>query len=94
MIVSDTPSCGITYAHHSDDSRGIIYDRNMFIVQATGNRKRNLLMHFLVLTIFVGTAIKNPDRKFLKNFLKTFLMAVGGGRHYHECGHIYVNIVC
>ncbi len=37
MIVSDAPSCGITYDHHSDDSSGIIYDRNMFIVQATSD---------------------------------------------------------
>jgi hypothetical protein len=33
--VSDAPSCGITYGHHSDDSRGVIYDRNVFIKQAT-----------------------------------------------------------
>ncbi len=32
----DVPNCGGTYNRHSDDSRGIIYDRNMFIVQATG----------------------------------------------------------
>jgi len=31
----DAPSCGITYGHHSDDSRGVIYDRNIFIKQAT-----------------------------------------------------------
>jgi len=24
-IVSDAPSCGITYGHHSDNSRGVIY---------------------------------------------------------------------
>ncbi len=33
--VSDAPSCGITYGHHSDDSRGVIYDRNIFIKQTT-----------------------------------------------------------
>ncbi len=33
--ISDAPSCGVTYDHHSDDSRGTIHDRNMFIVQAT-----------------------------------------------------------
>jgi hypothetical protein len=37
MIISDTPSCGINYDRHSDDSRGIIYDHTMFIVQATDN---------------------------------------------------------
>ncbi len=35
MIVSDAPSCGVTYDRHSDDSRGIIYDRTMFMVQDT-----------------------------------------------------------
>ncbi len=35
-IVSDAPNCGITYNRHSDDSRDVIYDRNIFIVQATG----------------------------------------------------------
>ncbi len=25
MIVSDAPSCGVTYNHHSDNSRGVIY---------------------------------------------------------------------
>ncbi len=34
-IMNDAPNCGITYDHHSDDSRGIICDLNMFIVQAT-----------------------------------------------------------
>ncbi len=24
-IISDGPSCGITYSHSSDDSRGVIY---------------------------------------------------------------------
>ncbi len=37
IIVSDAPSCVITYGHYSDDSRGIIYDCIMFIVQATGH---------------------------------------------------------
>ncbi len=34
-IVSDPPNCGITYNCHSDYSRGVIYDHNVFIVQAT-----------------------------------------------------------
>jgi hypothetical protein len=37
MLVSDIPSCGITYNHHSDGSVGVIYNLNMFIIQATGN---------------------------------------------------------
>ncbi len=36
MIIIDIQSYGVTYDHHSDDSRGIIYDQNMFIVQAKG----------------------------------------------------------
>jgi hypothetical protein len=34
--LSDFPSCGVTCDRHSDDSSGVIYDHNMFIVQATG----------------------------------------------------------
>jgi hypothetical protein len=33
-MVSNAPSCGVTYDRHSDDSSGVIYDRKMFIVQA------------------------------------------------------------
>ncbi len=44
MIVNDAPSCGITYDCHSDDSRGIIYDSIMFIIQGTGV---NDVKHFL-----------------------------------------------
>jgi hypothetical protein len=36
MIISDTSSCGITYNHHSDYSRGVIYDGNIFIIQVPG----------------------------------------------------------
>jgi hypothetical protein len=35
MTVSETPSCGVTYYCHPDDSRGVIYDRNIFIILAT-----------------------------------------------------------
>jgi hypothetical protein len=34
-IVSDVPSCGITYSRHSDNSRSVIYDRILFVIQAT-----------------------------------------------------------
>jgi len=34
-LVSYDPSCGVTYDHHSDDSRGLIYDRNIFIIHDT-----------------------------------------------------------
>ena len=36
MIRSDALSCGGTYDRQSDDSRGIIYDRKMFMEQAVG----------------------------------------------------------
>jgi hypothetical protein len=36
VIWSDAPSCGITYDHHSDNSRGVIYTpREHLIVQAS-----------------------------------------------------------
>ncbi len=34
--ISDAPSCGVTYDCHLDDSRGVIYDSNIFIIHATG----------------------------------------------------------
>jgi hypothetical protein len=37
MTVSDTPRCGVTYKRDSDDSRGVIYDHNIFIIQANGS---------------------------------------------------------
>jgi hypothetical protein len=36
MIVGDATAWSITYDRHSDDSRGVIYNRNTFIKQATG----------------------------------------------------------
>jgi len=41
MNISDTPSCGITYDHHSDASGGFIWDCNIFIIQTTGVKIRN-----------------------------------------------------
>ncbi len=32
MNISEAPSCGITYDHHIDDSRGFIYDHNIFVL--------------------------------------------------------------
>jgi len=31
MTLSDAQSCGITYDQHSDNSRGVIYDLNIFV---------------------------------------------------------------
>ncbi len=36
MIMGDATSWNVTYGHHSDDSRGVIYDCNIFIKQAIG----------------------------------------------------------
>ncbi len=38
MTVSDAPSCGIICNCHSDESRGVIYSHNIFIVQGTDGR--------------------------------------------------------
>ncbi len=35
MIISHATSNGVTYDHHSDDCRGIIYKRKMFLVEVT-----------------------------------------------------------
>jgi len=35
MTVSDAPSCGITYNHHSDNARCVIYNSNIYVTQAT-----------------------------------------------------------
>ncbi len=37
MTESKALSCGITYNHHSDNSRVVIYDHNIFIIQTTVN---------------------------------------------------------
>ena len=37
MTISDAPSCYITYDHHSDDSRGFIYDVKCFIKLSQNN---------------------------------------------------------
>ncbi len=42
MTISDTPSFGITYDCHSNDSRGVIYDLNIFIIQATGEAQMSI----------------------------------------------------
>jgi hypothetical protein len=36
MIVGDATTWSITYDRHSDNSRGVIYDCNNFIIQETG----------------------------------------------------------
>ncbi len=35
MTVCDAPCCAITYDRHSYDSKGVIYDCNICIIQAT-----------------------------------------------------------
>ncbi len=63
--MSDTPGSGITYDHHSDDSKGIIYDRNMFIVQATGVRYLSLYKHFQYATVTRGL-VSRPGKLEIK----------------------------
>jgi hypothetical protein len=36
-ILSDATTCMVTYDHHADDFRGVIYDGNILKIQATGN---------------------------------------------------------
>jgi hypothetical protein len=57
--ISDAPSCCITYSCHSDDFRVVIYDRNIFIVQATGVNFINILHKNLNMLInFENTALE------------------------------------
>jgi hypothetical protein len=39
MILGDATTWFFTYDHHSDNSRGVIFDRNILIIQATGDAK-------------------------------------------------------
>ncbi len=59
MIVSDAPSSGITYNHHSDDSRGVIYDRNMFIVQAT--ELKSFFTFVKIIIVFAQRAVDDKN---------------------------------
>ncbi len=38
-IVSDATTWSVTSERHSDNPRGVIYDRNIFITQAPGSKK-------------------------------------------------------
>jgi hypothetical protein len=70
MTVSDAPSCGITYDHHSDYSGGVIYDCNIFIIQATEQNKRIECMipmqHFQNVIISFATAVSYASKMFMK----------------------------
>jgi hypothetical protein len=59
-----------TVASLTDDSRGVIYDRKMFILQATEvlvKEKKQYLIKFLL-----RGGIKNHLTNFLKSFLTVF----------------------
>jgi hypothetical protein len=63
MTASDAPSCGFTYDHHSDDSRGVIYDRNIFIIQDIWWKKfyvmsSNETAHFLIFNYYKGRQLE------------------------------------
>ncbi len=70
MTASDAPSCGITYDHHSDDSRGVIYDCNVFIIQATEQNKDIVctipMQHFQNVIISFATAVSYASIMFMK----------------------------
>jgi hypothetical protein len=51
--VRDSPNCAITYNRHSDDSRGVIYNGYIFIIQATD---------YLPLFLYNITALEKNDQ--------------------------------
>jgi hypothetical protein len=54
-IISDDPSCGVTY-HHSDDSRGVIYaprvvnfaPKNIYNTSAVAHCDRHMMIRICV----------------------------------------------
>jgi len=62
MTISDAPSCGITYNHHSDYLRGVVYDGNIFIIQVPGLT----LKHYTMLEKLAGDKHSSLLRKFAK----------------------------
>jgi hypothetical protein len=72
-IVSDAPNCVIT----RDDSKGIIYDRNIFIIQATIGTSchylKNLLFHHRIDCLGVMDMGKRDFRnRNIQKFAKRF----------------------
>ncbi len=50
IVIGDSRVRLLIVASLTDDSRGIIYDRNMFIVQATGDSSFKLLIAMINLS--------------------------------------------
>ncbi len=52
MTIGDSPSCGITYNCNSENSGGVIYNRNIFIIQAINQiNQPQLLLHSILLAL-------------------------------------------
>ncbi len=62
MTISGASSCGNTYDCHADDSRGVIYDRNIFNTQATG----------LVEKMFIETSRRKVQIVITRSAVKKF----------------------
>jgi len=66
MIMSDTPSCGITCNRHSDESRDIIYYCNLIIVLAIGQTFISFLVIAITLVYYFELQFAHGPN--LKNF--------------------------
>jgi hypothetical protein len=78
--VSDTPSSGITYNHHYENSRGAIYDRNIFIIQANGVCSAKPFMAVIITAAyssfeFVTVSYFHPSLMFATKARKLYLKA-------------------
>jgi hypothetical protein len=86
MTVSDAPSCGITHNCYSGNSRGVIYDRNIFIIQARGattfNTKALGIMTPRIIVISNKTLSKNETEH--SNTQQALLYT---GCHSNECSY-------
>ncbi len=73
MTLSDALSCGITYDRHSDDSRGVIYYRNIFQMLATGDYQINNVYNSSLLSskTFIHGCLLNTTTILTKTLLIT-----------------------
>jgi hypothetical protein len=67
--ICDSPRCGVTYDHHSDDSKAVIYICNIFIIQATELNFSIASNDCRVLTNFVVYSWLKVDKNLLKSML-------------------------
>jgi hypothetical protein len=92
-IMSAHPTFSITYDHHSSNSRGVIYDRNIFIMQTIGCK---ILPGTNILAFLVF--VDNEEKSFItltfdhrKMLLGSFLQ-VNTHTHTHTYTHTYTHI--